>query len=264
MKRAAALFAALLFLVAAAPARGATITMSGESVTEALVADLAYFYRHSVPLAPAFSLTGGGTTTGIVDAARGVVDAGMVSRPLEASDPPGLRLTGLAHSGICLITNKANPVPDLSFAQIQDIVAARVTSWAQVPGSTRTDAIVPATLDPTTGARRVFESVFLASTTPELYAARTFSTATQLRDFVELTPAAFGYADLALTAPVHRAAYDGVACDRSTVRAGTYPGGGPLGIVTRGRPHGALARFLRWTATSRQARRVISSRYVPY
>jgi hypothetical protein len=33
--------------------------------------------------------------------------------------------------------------------------------------------------------------------------------------------------------------------------------------VTRGRPRGALARFLRWTRTSRVARRVIASRYLP-
>jgi phosphate transport system substrate-binding protein len=259
--RRAALLAAVLALVLAPRAHAATITMSGSSVSEALVADLAYFYRHAVPHPPRFSLAGGGTGTGLADAARGVVDAGMVSRNLLPGDPRRLVLTPLALSGVCLITNRANPVPDLAFGQIQDIVAGRVTSWAQVPGSPRADPIVPATLN-VAGARDVFDSVFVAVSTPVLYTPRTFSTSGELRAFVEQTPAAFGYADLGLTAPVHAVDYQGVPCERRTIRSGAYPAQRPLGVVTRGRPRGALARFLRWARTSRTARRVIESRYV--
>jgi phosphate transport system substrate-binding protein len=256
------LLAALLLAAAAAPARAGTITMSGSSVAEALVADLAYFYGHQERHTPRFSLTGGGTGTGLADAARGVVDAGLVSRNLLPGDPHGLVLTPLALSGVCLITNRANPVPDIAFGTIQDIIAGRITSWAQVPGSSRTDPIVPGTLD-TAGARDVFNSVFVAVGTPVVYTPRTFDTAAQLRDFVEQTPAGFGYADLALTTTVHRLTYQGVACSRRTIRLGTYPAQRPLGVVTRGRPRGALARFLHWVARSRTARRVIDSRYVP-
>jgi phosphate transport system substrate-binding protein len=259
----AALLAALALLVLASRAQAApAITMSGSPVAEAVVADLAYFYGHAVTGAPRFSLAGGDTDTGIADAARGVVDAGMVSRNLGPGDPPGLVLTPLALSGICLFTNSANPVPNLTRAQMQDILAGRITSWAQVPGSARTDAIVSATLSPTVGGRAVFESVFVDLTTPEVYSPRTFATDDQLRDFVEQTPAAWGFADLALTRPVHRVSYNGVPCDRTTIRLGTYPGQRPLGVVTRGRPRGALARFLRWAARSRTARRVITSRYI--
>ena len=121
------------------PARAAdtTITMSGSSVAQAVLADLAYFYGHVTPSPPRFSFVGGGTTIGITDAARGVVDAGMVSRDLGATDPPGLVLTPFALSGVCLVTNVANPVPGLTRAQVQDLVAGRVTSWTQVPGSSR-------------------------------------------------------------------------------------------------------------------------------
>lgn len=259
----AALIAALVLLVLAPRAQAApTITMSGSPVAEAVVADLAYFYGHAVRRPPRFSLTGGDTNTGISDAVRGIVTAGLVSRNLGPGDPPGLVLSPLALSGICLFTNKANPVPNLTRAEIQDILAGRITSWAQIPGATRTDAIVSATLSPAVGGRGVFESVFVDDTTPELYHPRTFATDDQLREFVEQTPAAWGFADLALTRPVHRVDYDGVACTRTTVRLGTYPAQRPLGVVTRGRPRGALARFLRWAAHSRTSRRVISSRYV--
>ena len=186
----------------------------------------------------------------------------MVSRDLAAGDPPGLVLTPIALSGVCLVTNRANPVPGVTHAQMQDLVAGRTTSWSQVPGSTRGDAIVPVALDRTTGARSVFESVFVDAATPIAYAPRTFLTAAQVRDFVEATPAAWGYVDLAFADRLHTLRYDGVGCDRESIRSGAYPARRPLGVVTRGRPKGPVARFLRWIATSRKARQVIATRYL--
>ena len=251
-------------LIAVAPAQGApTITMSGEQVTQALVADLAYFYRKEVPRPPRFALTSGGTSAGIADTARGVTDAALVSRELAPDDPTGLRLTPLATSGVCLVSNKANPVPALTRAELQEIVAGRTTRWEQVPGAARSGPIVAVDLGPATGAGRVFESVFVDDATPMDWRPVTLQTSAQARDYVEQDPAAFGYVDLALTEPLHVIAYEGVGCTRQSVRTGAYPARRPLGIVTRGRPKRALERFLRWVRTDRTARRVIATRYIP-
>ena len=251
-------------LIAVAPARGApTISMSGEQVTQALVADLAYFYRKETPRPPRFALTTGGTSAGIADTVRGVTDAAMVSREIAPDDPPRLRLTRIATSAVCLVANKANPVPALSHAALQDIVAGRTTRWEQVPGAARSGPIVPVHMGPTTGAGRVFESVFVDDATPMDWRPVTLQTSAQARDYVEQDPAAFGYVDLALTEPLHVIAYEGVGCTRQSVRTGAYPARRPLGIVTRGRPKRALERFLRWVRTDRTARRVIATRYIP-
>jgi phosphate transport system substrate-binding protein len=232
-------------------------------VTENLVADLAYFYGHSVRHAPQFALAGGDTGGAISDVERGVTDAGLVSRPLTPSDPPDLRLTELALSGICLVSNRANPVPNLTHDQVQDIVAGRVTSWSQVPGSTRTDPIVPVGVVSTGGAASVFESVFLDPATPVAWQPVTLLTQTQVRDYLEQAPAGVGYVDLALVGPLHVIDYQGVGCTPQTIQNGTYPARRPLGVVTRGAPGGALARFLHWALTSPVARRVIATHYVP-
>ena len=265
MKAVAALLAACVTVgVAAQPAHGApTITLSGQPIVQSLVADLAYFYRHSVRNPPRFQLTGGGTEAGIADTERGITTGGMVSRALAADDPRDLRLTQLALSGVCLVSNRANPVPNLTAAEVQDLVAARVTNWSQIPGSARTDAIVPVSLAPSTGASRVFESVFIDFDTPIAWQPVTLLTSTQARDYIEQTPAALGYVDLALTGPLHAISYQGIACTRATVGDGTYPAHRPFGVVTRGPPRGALARFLRWARTSRTAKRVISVHYIP-
>ena len=84
-----------------------------------------------------------------------------------------------------------------------------------------------------------------------------------MRDFVRATPAALGYVDLAYARELHSAPYEGIACTQATIRSGAYPARRPLGFVTRGRPRGETARFLRWIARSRTARRVIATRYVP-
>jgi phosphate transport system substrate-binding protein len=259
----AALAVAAVALAAAAPAHSApTVTMSGSVATRALVADLAYFYRHTVSDPPRFSLVGGVTGTGIADAERGITDAGMVARNLIPGDPNGLVLTRLALSGVCLVTNRANPVAGITRAQVQDIVAGRVTSWSQIPGSSRTDPIVPVGLAPTSGSGQVFLSAFVDDATPLAYRPVTLASETQVRDYIEQTPGAFGYLDRALTGPLHVAAFDGVPCRRATIRAGTYPAGRPLGVVTRGRPRGALARFLGWAKSSPKARQVIRTRYI--
>ena len=253
-------------VVLAPPDRAAAakpIRLSGQQITQVLVADLAYFYRHERRRTPRFELAGGGTGAGIAHAARGITDGAMVSRDLEPGDPPGLVLTRLARSGVCLVTHHTNPVPSISRALLQDIVAGRVTSWTQVPGSARTDAIVPVALDPGTGAAHVFEQVFVDDDTPFAWRPVTLLLSLNARNFVEQTPAAFAYLDFAFTRPVHAIPYQGVPCARTTIRNGSYPATRPIGVVTVGRPKGELRRFLRWVRTSRVARRVISTRYVP-
>ena len=255
--------AAIALLVVAVPAPAATIRMSGQQSTHALVADLVYFYRHEFRREPRFELSEGGTGAGIADTVRKISHAALVSRELLPDDPPGLVLTRLALSGVCLATNNTNPVTSMSRALLQEIVAGRVTSWSQVPGSTRTDPIVPVTLDPGTGAARVFEQVFIDDATPIGWNPRTLLTSLQTRDYLEQTPAAFAYLDLAFTGPVHEITYEGVPCTRATIMNGSYPAGRPIGIVTVGRPKGAVRRFLRWARTSPTARRVIATRYIP-
>ncbi len=261
---AAVAVAAALAWPDAAPAGSAgTLAMSGSSTALPVVADLAYFYRRSHPRAPRFALTGGGSAAGIIDAARGITDAGLASRAPRPDDAPGLRFTTFAHGGVCLVTHRSNRVPGLSRATLQDLVAGRASTWAQVPGATRTDAVVPVGLIEGRGARTVFTATFLDPATPVLHRPRALTTAAQVRDFVLVTPGAWGYVDLSYTAGLHVVPYEGVACTAATVRSGAYPATRPLSFVTRGAPRGATAAFVRWVRASRVARRVIATRHVP-
>jgi len=261
----AALAAALAWAASGSPAaqaQASTVAMSGSSTALPVVADLAYFYRRSHRRVR-FDLTGGGSSAGLIDVARGITDAGLISRERAADDPPGLVFTPFARSAVCLVTNRSNRLPGLTRATIQDLVAGRAGSWAQVPGATRTDAVVPVGLVEGRGARTVFTATFIDPATPVAHRPRAFGTASQVRAFVLSTPGAWGYVDLRFTAGLHVVPYEGVPCTEATVRSGAYPATRPLSIVTRGAPRGHVARFLRWMSASATARRVIASRYVP-
>ena len=92
---------------------------------------------------------------------------------------------------------------------------------------------------------------------------RTLVTSAQMRDFVRVTPNAWGYVDLAFSDELHAIPYEGIPCTRRTVASGAYPARTEFGFVTRGAPKGAVRRFIRWVRRSGKARRVIATRYVP-
>jgi hypothetical protein len=101
----------------ASPA-GPTIALSGSTPAGTEVAEVLAARPH----ATRFALVGGGTDMGIADAARGIVDAGLVDRPLTASDPPGLEFTPLADSTTLGFVTHGAPPPDL----------ARILRWIAV------------------------------------------------------------------------------------------------------------------------------------
>jgi hypothetical protein len=134
------------------PAPPPALRLAGSSAAGQVLVDLL-----KSTTAARIELVGGGTGMGIADAARGIVDAGLTSRSIFASDPRGLVFTQLARRDGCLVTNGAStPVP-----------AEGVASAA------------PAEFLEDLGTRR----------------PRAFETSAAAADFVRATPGAWGYVD---------------------------------------------------------------------
>src|SRR6476619_4019402 len=139
----AALLTAAVVLVAVAPGapadtsakRATTITMSGSTSVAPLAAKLAqkYVQSHNV----SFRLSQGGSDVGISDVAHGRVDIGNSSRDPKPTDPLGITFHKIAKDAICIITNNANTLPNLSQSGVQAIFAGDVRHWNNVPGATR-------------------------------------------------------------------------------------------------------------------------------
>ena len=134
--------AAALVLLGAVPAAASaktTITMSGSTSVAPLAALLArkYVKHHHV----AFKLQQGGSDVGIADVAAGAVSIGNSSRDPKPGDPGGLVFNKIAKDAICITTNKANKVPQISQNGVQAIFGGDVRNWSGVPGSPRNGTI---------------------------------------------------------------------------------------------------------------------------
>ena len=98
-----------------------TIALSGSSAAGAEVAEV----LRDRPHASRFQLVGGGTEMGLADTARGIVDAGLVDRPLAPTDPAGLVFTPFAGSETLGFVTRGAPPEDL--ARILRWIAASAT-----------------------------------------------------------------------------------------------------------------------------------------
>lgn len=87
-------------------------------------------------------VTGGGSGTGISALINGTTDICAASRPMKDAEKMKLRdrygSTGIevrtAKDGLSVYLNNANPVKELSFAQIKGIYTGKITNWKDAGG----------------------------------------------------------------------------------------------------------------------------------
>src|SRR5947209_934585 len=122
----------------AAPAAASavtTLTLSGATASFPLVSLLAQKYVKAHPHKVKFRIAQGGAQIGINDVAAGRVSIGDVSRDPIESDPKGLVFYPIAKYAICVVTNKGNPLSNLTSAQLVSIFTGKTRSWSQIPGA---------------------------------------------------------------------------------------------------------------------------------
>jgi phosphate transport system substrate-binding protein len=82
-----------------------------------------------------FKILQGGSNVGISDVAKGRVSIGASSRDPANGDPGGLVFNRIARDAICMITNNANPIGNITQDTIKNIfLGPTFTDWNQVPG----------------------------------------------------------------------------------------------------------------------------------
>lgn len=109
------------------------LTLTGSSTLAPLAAEIAKRYE-SNHQDVRIDVQMGGSSRGINDARMGLVDIGMVSRALKATEQD-LTSYLIAMDGIGIILHKSNGVSELSDAQIVDIYTGKIRNWQQVGGA---------------------------------------------------------------------------------------------------------------------------------
>lgn len=250
----------------AAAAIGATnVTMSGSTSVTPVATKLAKAFVNQPRNEGRYKFTilQGGSDVGITDASRGRVTMGMSSRDPKPADPGGIVFSKFARDGVCVVTNKSNPLPSVSRQQVQDIFSGRIRSWRQVPGARADGPINLVVRTPASGTQDAFQQIFMGDDLRVAGSATTKSSNGLQAQAIQADPNAIGYASFAFTKDLYDVPYAGVACNLRTAKSGEYGGVRNFFFVTRGKPKGAARKFIKFSRSNSRAKRIIASNWVP-
>jgi phosphate transport system substrate-binding protein len=267
IRRIAASLAAVTLIGSAAPAiasAASVITISGATASYPLVQLLAHKYVKLERNKVSFRISQGGAQIGVNDVAAGRVTIGDVSRDPLPTDPPGLVFYPIAKYAICVVTNKSNPLANLTEAQVQGIFTGKITEWSKVPGATATGPIDIISRTSTAGVLTNFKTLFLANKSVSSHAAEEPSEGL-LEQQVESTPGAIGFLSnyRADSGGVNPVGYNGVGCTLANASSGQYTAVARFYEVTKGKATGAAAKFISWIDSSKAAKKIVSSQWIP-
>ena len=213
-------------------------------------------------------VTGGGSGVGIAALINGTTDIAASSRPIKTSETDKLKsrfaTTGfaqpIARDGLSVYLNTANPVKELTLAQIRDIYTGRLTNWKQLGGN---DApIVLYSRENSSGTYTYFKDNVLLGRdfSPR---AQTLQGTAGVVNAVAKDPNGIGYGGAAYAKGIRFAGVKkddkspAVVPTLDTVRSGQYPISRFLYLYTRTKPSGDVKKFIDW-ATGPEGQAIVS------
>ena len=241
-----------------------TITMSGSTSVAPLATLLAKEYLKTHKGKVKFKLAQGGSDVGVADVAAGRVTIGNSSRDPKDSDPGGLVFNKIAKDAICVVTNPANKLANLSQDQIQAIFSGQVRNWEDIPGAGTTGSINLVVRTAASGTQDAFQKIFMGTTSVFSGASAKASNGL-VQQTVQTDKNAIGYVSQDFVQGTNAVAYQGVGCTLAAAKSGEYGGVRNFWMVTRGHPRvaSALQRFIHWAQTSSKAQKVVATHWVP-
>jgi phosphate transport system substrate-binding protein len=253
----------VLALAVPAAASAVTITISGATASYPLVSLLAAKYS-KLHRGVRFRIAQGGAQVGINDVTAGRVTMADVSRDPLSTDPAGLVFYPIAKYGICVVTNKANSLANVSESELVSIFTGKVRSWSGVAGASANGTIDLISRTSVAGVLTSFQTLLLEGKKVSSLAAEESSEGL-LRQQVESDPNAIGFLSNYQSdkGGLNVASVGGVACNKSTTASGQYPGVARFYEVTKGPAKGAAAKFIGFITKSSAARKIISSQWLP-
>ncbi len=212
------------------------LTLTGSSTVAPVAAEIAKRYETLHP-GVRIDVQTGGSSRGIADARGGLADIGMSSRALKPAERDGVVEHVLARDGVAFVIHADNPVETLTHEQVLDIYTGRIDNWRDVGGRDAPIVVINraegrSELELVTGHFRIKPSQIDA----DVVAGEN----QQCVKLVSGNPDAIVYLSVGTAefeasrgAPLKPLPMDGVAASTATVRAGAFPLGRPLVLITR-------------------------------
>jgi phosphate transport system substrate-binding protein len=213
-------------------------------------------------------VTGGGSGVGIASLINGTTDIAASSRPIKSSEVDKLKqrfaTTGytypIARDGLSVYLNAANPVKELTLAQIRDIYVGKITNWKQVGGNDA--AIILYSRENSSGTYTYFkDNVLLGKDFAPR--AQTLQGTAAVVNAVSRDANGIGYGGAAYAKGIRFAAVKkdaqspAILPTLDTVRSGQYPISRYLYLYTRVKPSKDMKAFIDW-ATGPEGQALVS------
>jgi phosphate transport system substrate-binding protein len=252
-------------LVATASAAPKRLLIDGSTSMFPLVQKLAAAYHKAFPKIPEPKVGAGQSDIGISDVQAGRVDIGDVSREAEPQDPKDLKGYKIARDGICVITNSANPLPNLSQETIVNIFTGNVRDWSEVPGAKISGPIALFDRESASGTQSAFQNIFLGEEKKITPSATAEGSEGLEVNSVAAEKSAIGFVSFAATTTgaVHTVDYQGVPCTLANAKSGQYGGVRNFWMLTKGPKKGEAAKFINWIQSgNKTVHAIITSEWI--
>lgn len=254
---------------------GGTLTVKGSDTMVNLASAWAEAYMKAHPDA-VVSVDGGGSGTGIAALLNGTVEIASASRnvkqkELELAKEKGIVLVEhtVARDAISVVVNPANPVSELTMAQLAKIYTGEYTSWSQVGGPN--EKITVCSRENTSGTYAFFQEHVLQN---KDYAktALLLPANTSIVDEVASNSWAIGYIGLGyLVGAENKVKALGIKADASspavmpseqTAKSGEYSIARALYLYTVGEPQGLAKSFIEFVSSEEGQKIVVETGFV--
>lgn len=272
MKKTLIALSALLALASPALA-GKAITLKGSDTMVILGQRWAEKFMNANP-GKIVMVTGGGSGTGIAALINGTTDICQSSRPMKQDEKLKLRdrfqtmgvEIPVAKDGLAVYAHAANPVKQLTMAQLDDIYSGRITNWKQVGGNDAT--IILYGRENSSGTYGFFKEHVLGGRdfSPRV---QTLPGTAAVANAVAKDPNGIGYGgaayakgvkDLAVAADAKSKA---VLPTPAAVNDGSYPLSRYLFFYLRQKPAGDTKAFVDWVLSSAGQELAVQVGYFP-
>ena len=172
------------------------------------------------------AVSGGGSARGIKAVQDGVAHIGLVSSPTETVEAarrkgtPALKIRRISRDAVIPVAHPANPVRDVSLAQLRGIFSGDIRNWKELGGP---DALIEVfTHGGETGTYEAWKERVMGEKRVVLPAARVMGSSPMLRALAE-NPNAVGYVPRAvLTGTVRALSVNGIPPTEETISAETF------------------------------------------
>jgi phosphate transport system substrate-binding protein len=254
---------ALMILQAATGDHG--IKIAGSTTVLPIADECASAYMENHPDIR-IDVSGGGSSYGVKSVANGTVDIGTASRDLKDSEMeayPNLVTRAIARDGVAIVVNPANPVADLTMADLQGVYTGTITNWVDLGGNNAT--IVVASREDGSGTRDCFEQAVLKPIGGDITAGAVILDSNDaMRMEVSGNENTIGYLSLGyVSSDIKAVSLNGTLPTIENIGSGDYAISRTLLMITNGTPEADEQSFLDFVLSEDGQQIVEEANFIP-